>query len=284
MRLVGYLHDGARHIGSVRADKVTPLGAIEAFYAKGGNVDAVAAGPDRPLADLVQTPPVPATARVFCVGVNYLSHAAESRSLAGGDPPKVPMIFGRWASTLVVGGVPVPVPPSEPGLDWEVELAAVIGEHVWAADEATALDHVLGYTVFNDLSARRKQVETPQFTLGKNADRSGPIGPVIVATDELPDPSALRLMTRVNGETMQDGSTKEMIHGVAKIIAYISDTVSLRPGDVIATGTPGGVGVGMDPPRFLTAGDVVEVEIESIGVIRTPIVDRADLAPVAGTL
>ncbi|MBB6375694.1 2-keto-4-pentenoate hydratase/2-oxohepta-3-ene-1,7-dioic acid hydratase in catechol pathway [Pseudonocardia eucalypti] len=193
----------------------------------------------------------------------------------GIELPKVPMIFGRWESTLVVDGAPVPVPPNEPGLDWEGELAAVIGTPAFGVAESDALRHVLGYTAFNDLSARRKQLETTQFTLGKNADRSGPIGPVLVTTDELPDPAGLSLRTRVNGETVQDGNTGDMIHDLARVIAYISDTVTLLPGDVIATGTPAGVGASMDPPRFLTDGDVVEVEIEGIGVLRNPIVSRS---------
>ncbi|MCP9953536.1 fumarylacetoacetate hydrolase family protein [Actinomadura madurae] len=222
-------------------------------------------------------PFVPETARVFCVGINYLAHGDEAKRTGGIDLPKHPMIFGRWESTLVVDGAPVPVPPNEPGLDWEVELAAVIARPGFAVGAAGALDHVLGYTAFNDLSARRKQTETMQFTLGKNADRSGPIGPVLVTADELPDHRDLRLRTRVNGEVVQDASTGDMIHGLPEIIAYISDTVSLLPGDVIATGTPSGVGASMDPPRFLNDGDVVEVEVEHIGVLRTPIIDRRDL-------
>jgi 2,4-diketo-3-deoxy-L-fuconate hydrolase len=173
----------------------------------------------------------------------------------------------------------VPVPPNEPGLDWEVELAVVIGTETWLADENSALGSVLGYTAFNDLSARTKQMETPQFTLGKNPDRSGPIGPVLVTSDELGDSagSGLHVETRVNGEVMQEGNTKDLIHSVAKIITYITDTVTLLPGDVIATGTPGGVGVSRTPKVFLTPGDVVEVEVERIGVLRNPIVDRKDL-------
>ena len=278
MRLIGYHVEGIRHIGAVADDKVQPLGAVTEFYQ-----DPTAAlrhgptGPHLSLADLKQAPMVPETARVFCVGINYLSHADESKSVAGLDLPKFPMIFGRWASTLVTDGTPVPVPPTEHGLDWEVELAAVIGETVWAADEDTALRHVLGYTAFNDLSARRKQIQTPQFTLGKNADRSGPIGPVLVTADELGNPHGLRVQTRVNGQTVQDGNTRDLIHSVGRIIAYITDTVTLQPGDVIATGTPGGVGVGMTPQRFLTPGDVVEVEVEHIGVLRNPIISRDQL-------
>ncbi len=277
MRLIGYLENGTRHIGAVNDDKLIPLGTAADFYRDTRAALVAPGGTPLRLSDVEQAPPVPITARVFCVGINYRSHADESKSVAGLDLPKFPMIFGRWESTLVTDGTEIPVPPNEQGLDWEVELAAVIADNVWAATEADALQHVLGYTAFNDLSARRKQLDTSQFTLGKNADRSGPIGPVLVTADELPDPGALRIQTRVNGETMQDGNTRDLIFSVAQIITYITDTVSLRPGDVIATGTPGGVGVGMKPPRFLTPGDVVEVEVENIGILRNAIVNRDDL-------
>ena len=136
---------------------------------------------------------------------------------------------------------------------------------------------MLGYTAFNDISARRKQLETAQFTLGKNADRSGPIGPVVVTADELPDPHRLHLETRIGSVVMQSGNTKDLIYDIPSIIAYITDTVTLKPGDVIATGTPAGVGLGMKPPRYLQPGETVEVEVEGIGSIRTPIVTRDDL-------
>jgi len=277
MHLIGYQVYGTRHIGSVSEDKVAPLGTAAKFYS-----DPKAAlfrnrtGDTLALADLEQVPAVPETSRIFCVGINYLSHAGEAKSVAGLNLPKFPMVFGRWASTLVTSGTPVPVPPTEKGLDWEVELAAVIGEKVWQADEESALQYVLGYTAFNDLSARRKQIETSQFTLGKNPDGSGPIGPVLVTTDELSDPRGLRVQTRVNGETVQDANTDDLIHSIGRIIEYITDTVTLLPGDVIATGTPGGVGVGMNPQRFLVPGDVVEVEVEKIGILRNPIVSRAE--------
>jgi 2-keto-4-pentenoate hydratase/2-oxohepta-3-ene-1,7-dioic acid hydratase in catechol pathway len=278
VRLVGYRHRGERWIGSVRDGRVRPRAPVDDFYAAGGDV------PDRPggeldLAAVEQVPPVPLTARVFCVGLNYHAHADEAKPITGLDAPAIPTVFGRWPSTLVVDGDPVPVPPTEGGLDWEVELAAIVGRRAWAVDAASALDHVLGYTAFNDLSARTKQLETTQWTLGKNADRSGPIGPVVVTRDEIGDPSGLRLRTRVNGELVQDSHTGLLIHGVGRLIEHISDTVTLRPGDVITTGTPGGVGLGRTPPRYLVPGDVVEVEIERIGTLRTPIVRRADLAP-----
>ncbi|HKP40900.1 fumarylacetoacetate hydrolase family protein [Mycobacterium sp.] len=276
MRLIGYKQDGARLIGAVSDGMVTPLGDVDEFYRRGGAVESSGQA-QIPLAELDVVPFVPVTSRVFCVGINYKMHAEEALEVGGIDEPKAPMIFGRWESTLVTDGTPVPVPPKEDGLDWEVELAAVIKDDVWGATEENALEHVLGYTAFNDLSARRKQTETLQFTLGKNADRSGPIGPVLVTADEIADPSNLRLMTRVNGETVQDANTGQMIHSLAKIIAYITDTVTLTAGDVIATGTPGGVGMSFKPPRLLVAGDEVEVEVESIGTIRTPIVGRADI-------
>jgi 2-keto-4-pentenoate hydratase/2-oxohepta-3-ene-1,7-dioic acid hydratase in catechol pathway len=255
---------------------VAPLGGVEDFYRSGGILKPSGAEP-LPLAELELVPFVPVTSRVFCVGINYKMHAAEALEVGGIDEPKAPMIFGRWESTLVTDGTPVPVPPNEDGLDWEVELAAVIKDEVWGATEDDALQHVLGYTAFNDLSARRKQSETLQSTLGKNADRSGPIGPVLVTADEIGDHANLWLTTKVNGQIMQDANTGEMIFNLAKIIAYITDTVTLKAGDIIATGTPGGVGVSSKPPRLLGPGDEVEVEVESIGAIRTPIVARADL-------
>jgi 2-keto-4-pentenoate hydratase/2-oxohepta-3-ene-1,7-dioic acid hydratase in catechol pathway len=276
MRLTGYKKDGIRLVGSVSEGRVTPLGSVEEFYRSGGVVEPSGTTPI-PLAELEPAPFVPVTSRVFCVGINYKTHAAEAKEVGGIDEPKVPMIFGRWESTLVTDGTPVPVPPNEDGLDWEVELAAVIKDEVWGATEDDALNHVLGYTAFNDLSARRKQSATLQFTLGKNADRSGPIGPVLVTADEIADPANLRLTTRVNGETVQDANTGQMIHSLAQIIAYITDTVTLKAGDVIATGTPGGVGMSFTPPRLLTPGDEVEVEVECIGTLRTPIVSRAEL-------
>lgn len=276
MKLVGYLQDGTRYIGALEDGKVTTLGTAAAFYRDPDVALATASGAVHDLADLDQVPFVPETSRIFCVGVNYLSHADEAKE-GGIDLPKFPMIFGRWQQSLVVSGEPVPVPPNEEGLDWEVELAVVIKDSTWNVSEEDALEHVLGYTAFNDLSARRKQTDTIQFTLGKNADRSGPIGPVLVTADELADASNFQISTKVNGEVFQDSNTSLMIHSVAKIISYITDTVTLLPGDVIATGTPSGVGAALKPPRFLRPGDQVEVTVEKIGSIVTPIVAREQL-------
>jgi 2-keto-4-pentenoate hydratase/2-oxohepta-3-ene-1,7-dioic acid hydratase in catechol pathway len=278
MRLVGVERNGQRLIGRLRDDTVEILAGVDDFYA---DIDSVLKAAPRELlarSAAVLVPPVPKTSRIFCVGINYRDHAAEAMTLAGIEAPKVPMIFGRWESTLVVDGTPVPIPPNEPGLDWEVELAVVIGRKTWAATPQTAMDSVLGYCAFNDLSARVKQLETRQFTLGKNADRSGPIGPALVTKDEIADVDNLRVTTRVNGKTVQDASTKDFIHDIPRLISYITDTVTLLPGDVIATGTPGGVGVSRTPPMYLQPGDIVEVEVEGIGVVRNPIVSRESLA------
>jgi 2-keto-4-pentenoate hydratase/2-oxohepta-3-ene-1,7-dioic acid hydratase in catechol pathway len=279
VKLIGYVHDGIRHIGAVEGGHVIPLGEMSVFYAdpRAAMGRAAEVRERLVLAEVTQAPPVPETARVFCVGINYRAHGEEAREHSGLDTPTVPMIFGRWASTLVVDGEAVPVPPNEDGLDWEVELAVIVADQVWRAEADTAVRHILGYTAFNDLSARRKQLETPQFTLGKNADRSGPIGPVVVTPDEIGDPGALTLQTRIGDTVMQLGNTKDLIHDIPSIIAYITDTVSLRPGDVIATGTPAGVGLGMTPQTYLHPGDTVEVEVENVGVLRTPIVDHSEL-------
>lgn len=275
MRLIGFTNDdGVRWIAALEAGKARPVAPAEDFYADPRRILSQSSSELLDVKTLRLAPAVPVTSRIFCVGINYRSHAGESKDLAGLDEPKHPMVFGRWQQSLIVDGEAAPVPVHEDGLDWEVELAVVIADEVSNVGESAALDHVLGYAAFNDLSARRKQLETPQFTLGKNADRSGPIGAVVTA-DEAGDPGAddgWRLTTHVNGELMQDGRTREMIHGVSRLISYISDTVTLLPGDVIATGTPGGVGMGRKPPVLLRPGDEVVVEVEGLGQVRTPIV------------
>ena len=278
MRYVGYLKNGQVFIGALEKGAIRSLGPVDEFYR---DVDAGLARSGGEVLDastVTFAPPVPATSRIFCVGINYRDHAVEAMEVAGIEEPKVPMIFGRWASTLVVDGTPVPVPPNEQGLDWEVELAVIVGRKTWAATERNAMDAVVGYTAFNDLSARIKQMETRQFTLGKNADYSGPIGPSVVTKNEIDNVDNLRVVARVNGAVMQDANTKDFIHSIPRIISYITDTVTLLPGDVIATGTPSGVGVGRKPPLFLKPGDVVEVEVERIGVIRNPIISRESSA------
>ena len=265
---------GVARMGLVSGEMVVPLSTREEFFADPYDPATTRqTGDPLALASLTQLAPVPPTSRIFCLGINYRSHAAEAKELIGLDEPTVPMIFGRWPSTLVVSGTDIPLPHSE-GLDWEVELAVVMGRQTWLQDERTADEAILGYTVFNDLSAREKQGATTQFTLGKNADASGPIGPAIVTPDELPSPLHLDLWTRVNGEIVQSSNTRNLIHSVPRVIAYISDTITLLPGDVIATGTPSGVGASFKPPRALQDGDLVEVGIADIGTISNRVYAR----------
>ena len=211
---------------------------------------------------------MPPSARVICVGLNYRAHAAEGKF----EVPEHPTIFGRWTASLTVSGTPAPVNANEPGLDWEGEVAAIVGERLTDVDPPRAAAGVMGYAVFNDLTSRRAQKLTQQWTLGKNGDRSGPMGP-IVSADEVGDLSAgLRIQTRVNGTVVQDGNTRDMIFSVGDLLSRISRTLTLNPGDVVVTGTPEGVGYVRNPPWYLTPGDVVEVEVERLGTLRTPIV------------
>ena len=221
-----------------------------------------------PLETAALGPVTPRPPQVFGIGLNYRDHAAE------GDYglPEHPTIFGRWTASLTVGGVGVPVPTNEPGLDWEGEVAAVLGAPLADATPAEAEAAVLGHAVVNDLSARRAQKLTAQWTLGKNADRSGPMGPLVTVDETGPLSDGLALTTRVNGTVVQEGNTKDLIFGVGETLALVSRTLTLAPGDVLVTGTPAGVGYARNPPWLLGPGDVVEVEVERLGLLRTPIV------------
>jgi 2,4-didehydro-3-deoxy-L-rhamnonate hydrolase len=277
MRLIG-IRDGLRTVIGRVFDDSTVAQVVEAteFYVDVDRWVAHAAalpGGQSDRGAVEEVPAVPAAARVLCVGLNYRLHAEE----AGLPIPEHPAFFGRWTASLVSTGTPVPVPLGEPGLDWEVELAAVVGRPIARADPDTALASVLGYAAFNDLSAREHQLHSRLWTLGKNADRSGPLSAIVTA-DEVGDPRrGLRLQTRVNGEVVQDGSTADMIFSVGQILAYLSEVMTLNPGDVVTTGTPQGVGFKRTPPRYLTPGDLVEVEIEGIDAVANPIVGTDDV-------
>lgn len=269
MRLTGVINEGDPWVAVVLDGGNAPVLPVSEFWSD--LTAGLARAGEKTAADVVDLPPavlVPPTAKVLCAGLNYVNHAAESKK----ELPAHPDVFARWASTLVTSGTSVPVPRTEPGLDWEGELAAVVGAELKDATPEEVEAAIVGFTCLNDLSARLHQRATAQWTIGKNADRSAPVGPVLVTPDELGDPYALRLRTRVNGQTMQDGTTADMIFRVGRIGAYASETMTLRPGDVISTGTPQGVGSARRPPVFLTPGDVVEVEIDGIGVLSTPIV------------
>src|SRR6266404_4076002 len=207
-------------------------------------------------------PCVGSVGKFVCIGLNYSDHAAES----GMKVPAEPVLFMKATSAICGPNDKVVIPRGAEKADWEVELGVVIGKEAKYVEEREALSYVAGYCVVNDLSERAFQLEgTGQWVKGKSADTFGPIGPWLVTRDEVPDPQNLPMWLTVNGEKMQNGSTKTMVYGVAFLVSYLSQFMSLLPGDIISTGTPPGVGLGMKPPRFLKAGDVVELGIEGLG-------------------
>ena len=208
--------------------------------------------------------------KILCVGVNYRPHIEEM----GREIPDFPVVFTRFESSLVGPDEPVIRPQASEQLDFEGELAIIIGKPARHVARADALDYVAGYCCFLDGSVRDWQRHTGQFTAGKNFDRSGAIGPMVPAAD-IPDPAALELTTRVNGEIMQQGRIADLVFDIPVLIEYCSTFTELQPGDVIATGTPGGVGAARKPPVWLRDGDLVEVEISGIGVLRNPVRDES---------
>ena len=216
-------------------------------------------------------PPVPRPPKIICVGLNYDDHLEES----GLKKPVYPEIFARFATSLIAHGEPIRRPPESTALDYEAELAVVIGRGGRRIQHDSALDHVAGYSLFNDATMRDFQLRTPQWTMGKNFDGTGAFGPWLVTPDAVP-PGArgLRIRGRLNGRVMQDARTDQLIFSVSDLIAMISVAVSLESGDVIITGTPGGVGAARKPPVFMQPGDVFEVQIEGLGVLSNPVQDE----------
>lgn len=201
--------------------------------------------------------------KFICIGLNYADHAAES----GMDVPSEPVMFFKATSAICGPNDEVEIPRKSEKSDWEVELGVVIGKRAKYVDEADAMDYVAGYCVVNDLSEREFQIERQgQWVKGKSADTFGPIGPYLVTRDEVSDPQNLDMYLDVNGERRQNGNTKTMVYGVANLVAYVSQFMSLQPGDIISTGTPPGVGLGMTPPTYLKVGDKMELGIEGMGV------------------
>lgn len=239
-------------------------------------LDGAALAPDR-LADLSARDPadfpvvegtprigpcVGGVGKIICIGRNYAEHAAET----GSELPSEPMLFSKAVSAITGPMDPVLIPRGAERVDWEVELAAVIGTEARYVPEAEAMAHVAGFCILNDVSERDWQKNRGgQFVKGKSADSFAPLGPWLVTADEVPDCQALRLTLTVDGESRQDGTTADMVFPVANLVSYISHFMSLQPGDVIATGTPAGVGLGMDPPTFLREGQVMEATVEGLG-------------------
>lgn len=225
---------------------------------------------DVPLTACELLPPIVEPKKILCVGINYHAHRIET----GRDETPHPTYFTRWADTLVGDGGALVRPRVSTRFDYEGELAVIIGRSARHVSEADALTYVAGYACFNDASVRDWQRHTTQFTPGKNFPGTGGFGPTLVTADEIPDPQRLALRTRLNGEVVQESHTERMIFSVARLIAYASTFTTLNPGDVIATGTPSGVGDKREPPLYLKPGDRIEVEIEGVGTLRNTVKDE----------
>lgn len=233
-------------------------------------------GPVIPDGEARVLPPVPRPGKIVCIGLNYADHARE-----GGHPlPTYPAVFLRTATSITGHGQPLVCPPVSQQFDYEAELALVVGRRAHRVRAGDALSCVAGYTCFNDGSLRDYQRKSGQWTMGKNFDRSGALGPDLVTPDELPEGVGdLRITARLNGRTLQDGRTRDMIFSVPELIEIVSEVMTLEPGDVIATGTPAGVGFARTPPVFMAPGDVCEIEIEGIGVLRNVVASEEAAAP-----
>jgi 2-keto-4-pentenoate hydratase/2-oxohepta-3-ene-1,7-dioic acid hydratase in catechol pathway len=224
--------------------------------------------PGRQIGDVTGFLPPLVPGKIVCVGLNYARHVEE----AGREVPKRPVVFAKWPSAIVAADDPIIIDPRlTSAVDWEGELGVIVGTSLSHATKAEATKAVYGYTVANDVTARDVQRADGQWTRAKSFDTFGPLGPAVVTSDELEDVADLTIRTRVNGELVQDGRTSDMLFDVAELLMFCSRSFPLRPGDVVLTGTPAGCGAFMDPPRWLTDGDEVEVEIERIGVLRNPV-------------
>jgi 2-keto-4-pentenoate hydratase/2-oxohepta-3-ene-1,7-dioic acid hydratase in catechol pathway len=260
VRLIAF--DGG--FGRIEDDRVIPMGEdLVAFLGSGRASD----GEPRALDGVAARAPVGRPGKVVCIGLNYRDHAEE----AGLELPEVPILFPKFANSVIGPGDPIVIPPETTRADYEAELGVVIGRRAYRVSEAEALSFVGGYTCMNDVSARELQNRTSQWMLGKAIDTFLPCGPVLVTPDEIADPQALAIRCEVNGRELQSSTTAQMVFGVAELIAFVSRTSTLEPGDLIATGTPPGVGFARKPPAYLNDGDEVTVEIERIGRLTNPV-------------
>ena len=276
MRFATIVQDGHPRLGVVDGPDWVDL-ATDLRSALEAGVDLIAAGRaalqgDGPRLALAQqrfAPAVPEPGKIICLGLNYFDHAKEG----GRDKPEYPWFFFRGKSSLIGHAQPGLVPKVSAKFDYEAELAVVIGSRVPRhVAQADALQHVFGYSCFNDMSVRDYQKRTPQWTIGKNFDGTGGFGPVVVSADELaPGAAGLRIRSRLNGQVMQDANTSDMIFNVAETIALLAQCMTLDPGDVLVMGTPAGVGQARTPPVWMKPGDTIDIEIEAIGVLSNPI-------------
>jgi 5-carboxymethyl-2-hydroxymuconate isomerase len=276
MRAVRYRAGGGEpRLGRLEDGEVVDAGPAPASGfvpdAEGWAAIAAAAGDRRPLSEVTLLhPTVPS--KIVAIGLNYRDHAEESEL----DLPDTPVVFAKWPSSLIGPDAPIVIPREETRPDWEGEVAVVIGTRTYRADEAAARAAVGGISVIHDVSGRRAQLETPlrQFTLGKSFDSFTPMGPCVASAGGV-DLEAIGLRTTVNGETMQESNTRHLIFPIVEVIRYVTRGVTLEPGDVIATGTPAGVGDSRRPPRYLQPGDVVEITVDGVGTLRNPVAAEA---------
>jgi len=286
MKLISFHHAGRDSYGAVIGDhQVLDLGPLLGAQApdlksliaqnllpaaQHAVSQAIAShAPTLSLPDLSLLPVIPNPGQIFCIGLNYAEHVRET----GKQVTETPVIFLRLPDSQVAHGQPIVRPPESHRLDYEAEIAVIIGKAGRRISEADAWDHIAGYSCYNDGSVRDWQVATSQWTPGKNFWRTGAFGPWMVTSDEIRPGQVMRLQTVLNGQVLQDSTTDKMIHSIPRQIAYISSFIPLKPGDVIVTGTPGGVGNKRNPPVFMAPGDVVEIEVDAVGVLRNTIVD-----------
>jgi len=282
MKLISFVHQGQPRYGRVDGETVVDLTAVlgdrapdlKALIAAGLQAEAaqVRAGdaPTLPLAGLELLPVIPNPGKIVCIGLNYGEHVRET----GREVTESPALFLRMADSQVAHGQDIVRPPESQRLDYEGEIAVVIGRGGRRIAEADAWDHIAGYSCYNDGSIRDWQVATSQWTAGKNFWRTGGFGPWLVTSDEIAPDQKMTLVTRLNGQEMQRATTDMMIHSIPRQIAYISTFIPLEAGDVIVTGTPGGIGNKRNPPVFMKPGDVVEIDVDAIGVLRNGIRDE----------
>ena len=290
MRLISYLKEGRAAIGVIKSaiatefvdlgatglafatDMATLLAAPDALAAVKAAAASAPAHAVKPLAGITYLPVVPRPPKIICLGLNYADHAKEG----GHAKPEYPSFFMRGATSQVAHNQPIIRPKASTKLDYEAELAVIIGSSARHLTKANALSCVAGYACYNDGSVRDYQRKTNQWTIGKNFDATGGFGPCLVTADELPAGAAgLRIQSRLNGKVMQDANTKDFLFDVVESLCIITECITLEPGDVIITGTPAGVGYARTPPVWMAPGDICEIDIEGVGVLSNPIADES---------
>jgi len=286
MKLITYQSANGPKLGALSNDQVIDLCSVDSnlpttmmdllaageagmTQAAAAIANADSAAHTQPVDQVTLLPPVLRPGKVIALGRNYAAHAKEG----GAEPPDYPMLFHKTATSLIGAGGTVIIPAGTERVDFEAELAVIIGKVCKNIEETDAFDYIAGYTVANDITARDWQRLTTQFTAGKMVDTFGPLGPALVTKDEAPDPSNLRIKSILNGEVMQDGNTTMMIFSVPYLVSYISKISTLEPGDVILTGTPEGVGYARKPPVYMKDGDVITIEIDGLGTLTNPLAD-----------